>query len=282
MATMTEHDFAFDSRSGPGIGNVHFANSMALPSYLGDFLDDAVMTELLFAQQDYPGIDCSERQDTLDPDVLLRKSDRTKFSDDVPSIVAEDKSCGSNDLEMKEASPDDGQSSPKGANGPDSSNRSKKRTSSTRCHPKKRAGTGGGRKRREQDLEKNRVAANKCRQKKKMGMAKLDDRCRDLAARNGFLREEVNNLGSTVLDLKELAFQHAECGYALIEEYIRAEAHKTQAWTRSRGQEVLSMEESPLQNQRQSGTPPTFDFPNTDPGGARHEDSAVAAGSASV
>lgn len=60
-----------------------------------------------------------------------------------------------------------------------------------------------------------------------MGMAKLDDRCRDLAARNGFLREEVNNLGSTVLDLKELAFQHAECGYALIEEYIRAEAHKT-------------------------------------------------------
>lgn len=81
MATMTEHDFAFGSRPGPGIGNVHFANSTALPSYLNGFLDDAVMTELLSTQQDYP--------DTVDPDVLLRKSDRPMFSDDVPSIIAE-------------------------------------------------------------------------------------------------------------------------------------------------------------------------------------------------
>lgn len=218
---MTEHDFAFDSRSGPGVDNFHVADSMALSSYLNGFLDDAVTTELLFAQQDYP--------DTVDPDVLLRKSDRTKFSDDVPSIIAEGKGSGSNDLEMKEASPDDDQSSPKGANKPDGSSKSKKRMLSTRGRPNRRADTAGGRKRREQDLERNRVAANKCRQKKKNWMARLDDRYQDLAARNGFLEGEANNLGSTVLCLKELVFQHVECGYAPIEGYIRAEAHKTQA-----------------------------------------------------
>lgn len=274
MATMTEHDFAFGSRPGPGIGNVHFANSTALPSYLNGFLDDAVMTELLSTQQDYP--------DTVDPDVLLRKSDRPMFSDDVPSIIAEGKSHGSNDLEKKEASPDDDQSSSKDANKSDSSSKSKNGTLSTSGRPSRRADTRGGRKKREQDLERNRVAANKCRQKKKNWMDKLGHRYQGLAARNGFLAEEVNSLGNIVLDLKELVFQHVECGYAPIEGYIKVEAHKTQAWARSRGQQLLSMEESPLQSQLQGGMPPTFDIPKTDLGGTRHEDSAMAAGSAST
>lgn len=118
--------------------------------------------------------------------------------------------------------------------------------------------------------------------KRKNWMDKLGHRYQGLAARNGFLAEEVNSLGNIVLDLKELVFQHVECGYAPIEGYIKVEAHKTQAWARSRGQQLLSMEESPLQSQLQGGMPPTFDIPKTDLGGTRHEDSAMAAGSAST
>ncbi|KAH7063238.1 hypothetical protein B0J12DRAFT_533620, partial [Macrophomina phaseolina] len=97
------------------------------------------------------------------------------------------------------------------------------------------------RKKREQNLEKNRIAANKCRQRKKDWVAKIDNRHRDLAAHNKFLMAEVDSLSSAVFELKVLAFQHVECGYAPIHEYIKREAERVPVRARSRANTWLSM-----------------------------------------
>ncbi|EKG09430.1 Basic-leucine zipper (bZIP) transcription factor [Macrophomina phaseolina MS6] len=237
MATTTENVFAFNPQPGPGTEIIDFVGSAALPTSFSSFFDNSFMAKLPFTQQACLGIEFEPRkdshmqQDTVDPKILLRAIDRSISSNEVPSTFLEDKDCESNGLETEEASLRDGQiqSSPKGGNRPRSSNRSKKHSASTRSRSKRKADTEEARKRREEKLDKNRIAVNKCRQRKKNFMAKLDDLSRDLAARNRFLITEVENLGSTVLELKELVFQHVECGYAPIEEYVKAEANKLQS-----------------------------------------------------
>ncbi|EKG16546.1 Transcription factor Jun [Macrophomina phaseolina MS6] len=81
---------------------------------------------------------------------------------------------------------------------------------------------------RDQFLERNRVAAHKCRQKKKEWMAKLDDEFRDLSAKNKYLQAEVQLLSNTLYELKNLIFQHTDCRYGPIDEFIRLEAEKVQ------------------------------------------------------
>ncbi|KAH7063639.1 hypothetical protein B0J12DRAFT_539278, partial [Macrophomina phaseolina] len=73
---------------------------------------------------------------------------------------------------------------------------------------------------RDQFLERNRVAAHKCRQKKKEWMAKLDDKFRDLSAKNKYLQAEVQLLSNTLYELKNLIFQHTDCRYGPIDEFI--------------------------------------------------------------
>ncbi|KAL0262838.1 hypothetical protein SLS55_001812 [Diplodia seriata] len=86
---------------------------------------------------------------------------------------------------------------------------------------------------RDQFLERNRVAAHKCRQKKKEWMVQLDNDCRDLAARNKYLSAEVNVLSNTMYELKNLIFQHADCGYQPINEFIGKEAEKVHVGVRA-------------------------------------------------
>ncbi|OJD31217.1 bzip transcription factor [Diplodia corticola] len=82
---------------------------------------------------------------------------------------------------------------------------------------------------RDQFLERNRVAAHKCRQKKKEWMVQLDNDCRDLTAKNKYLIAEVNLLSNTLYELKNLVFQHADCGYHPVNEFISNEAEKVRA-----------------------------------------------------
>lgn len=79
---------------------------------------------------------------------------------------------------------------------------------------------------RDQFLERNRVAAHKCRQKKKEWMVSLDNDCRDLSAKNKYLAAEVDMLQKTLYELKNLIFQHADCGYQPINEFIGNEAER--------------------------------------------------------
>ncbi|EKG09494.1 Fos transforming protein [Macrophomina phaseolina MS6] len=81
---------------------------------------------------------------------------------------------------------------------------------------------------RDHFLERNRLAAHKCRQKKKELIAKLNDEFQNLSARNKYLQAEVQLLENTSYELKNLILQHTDCHYGPINEFIRIEAEKVQ------------------------------------------------------
>ncbi|KAB2581172.1 Basic leucine zipper transcriptional factor ATF-like 3 [Lasiodiplodia theobromae] len=114
-------------------------------------------------------------------------------------------------------------------------------TTSALCEPPKAAGKRKGRSRatrqnrgetaktrakREVNLEKNRLAANRCRKKKREWIDRLEDKHRQLSARNKLLREELAELYDTVYTLKELVLGHADCGSRPIDDYVRREAEQ--------------------------------------------------------
>ncbi|KAB2104170.1 hypothetical protein AG0111_0g7622 [Alternaria gaisen] len=73
---------------------------------------------------------------------------------------------------------------------------------------------------RQTHLEKNRVAAHKCRQRKKEYINSLEGRAREFSARNKMLKENVALLREEVLDLKNEVLAHAGCGFWAIDEYL--------------------------------------------------------------
>ncbi|KAE8377345.1 hypothetical protein BDV26DRAFT_216141 [Aspergillus bertholletiae] len=68
------------------------------------------------------------------------------------------------------------------------------------------------RQKREKFLERNRLAASKCRQKKKEHTKLLEARFREVSARKGELENEIEHLRSEVLSLKNEMLRHAQCG----------------------------------------------------------------------
>ncbi|KAF2138718.1 uncharacterized protein K452DRAFT_300803 [Aplosporella prunicola CBS 121167] len=79
---------------------------------------------------------------------------------------------------------------------------------------------------REQFLERNRIAAHKCRQKKKEWMVGLDEQCRDLSAHNKLLQAHVAELSEEVFRLKNMVFQHTDCRFPPIQAYIQSTAEQ--------------------------------------------------------
>ncbi|KAF2745490.1 hypothetical protein M011DRAFT_137593 [Sporormia fimetaria CBS 119925] len=77
---------------------------------------------------------------------------------------------------------------------------------------------------RESHLEKNRVAAHKCRQRRKEYIANLENRSRDLSTNNRVLKESVATLRDEVLSLKNILLEHAGCGCWAIDEYLKKSA----------------------------------------------------------
>lgn len=77
---------------------------------------------------------------------------------------------------------------------------------------------------RESHLEKNRIAAHKCRQKKKEWVEDLEMQARELTAVRAHLRSHVAMLREQVLLLKNELLSHANCGCGRIDAYVNRTA----------------------------------------------------------
>jgi hypothetical protein len=73
---------------------------------------------------------------------------------------------------------------------------------------------------RQSHLEKNRVAAHKCRQRKKEYINGLEGRAREFTSKNKALKENVALLRDEVLSLKNEVLRHAGCGFWAVDEYL--------------------------------------------------------------
>lgn len=74
-------------------------------------------------------------------------------------------------------------------------------------------------------LERNRVAASKCRQKKKEWTSNLEARARELQNSKNQLQLIVNSLKDEVMFLKSEMFKHTGCGCGQIRDYLGREAN---------------------------------------------------------
>jgi len=77
---------------------------------------------------------------------------------------------------------------------------------------------------REMYLEKNRIAAIKCRQKKKTWESELVAQARELSAARACLRPCVTALREEVIALKTELLKHVNCGCTAIHEYLTQSA----------------------------------------------------------
>jgi hypothetical protein len=73
---------------------------------------------------------------------------------------------------------------------------------------------------RQSHLEKNRVAAHKCRMRKKDYINGLEERARIFTTKNKALKENVAMLREEVLELKNEVLRHAGCGFWAVDEYL--------------------------------------------------------------
>lgn len=95
--------------------------------------------------------------------------------------------------------------------------KSKKQTSSESSNPDDA--------RRSKFLERNRVAASKCRQKKKEWTQNLEDRARDLQKDKNNLRVLVESLSEELYYLKTQCMEHRDCECDGIRRYLNDPAH---------------------------------------------------------
>ncbi|KJZ67926.1 hypothetical protein HIM_12685 [Hirsutella minnesotensis 3608] len=68
--------------------------------------------------------------------------------------------------------------------------------------------------------EKNRIAADKCRSKKRRAVAQLKSKYETLEAKHRQLLESVSDLVSETHTLKNMLMQHGNCNCALIQKYL--------------------------------------------------------------
>lgn len=85
-------------------------------------------------------------------------------------------------------------------------------------------GGGAAEKRRKRNLERNRAAASKCRQRKKQWQDGLERRKMELESRYKALTLESKELMDEVTQLKNLVMAHATCNDPNIDDWIRNEA----------------------------------------------------------
>lgn len=77
---------------------------------------------------------------------------------------------------------------------------------------------------RERFLKRNRVAASKCRQKKKEYINGLEERARELTSTRNHLMAYVASLKDEIIALKTEMLKHSNCNCVAIQEYLRREA----------------------------------------------------------
>ncbi|KAG8530406.1 uncharacterized protein KY384_004908 [Bacidia gigantensis] len=91
--------------------------------------------------------------------------------------------------------------------------------------------------RRSKFLERNRIAASKCRQKKKEWTQNLETRARDLQKDNSDLHTMIDSLSQEVFYLKTQCGQHIGCDCSEIQRFMKDPAHDLsshhqQSWSR--------------------------------------------------
>lgn len=117
----------------------------------------------------------------------------------------------------------------------DASSASRRKSSTASASKRSRKGSRGHNKdeeasepeedaKREKFLERNRVAASKCRQKKKEWTNGLEDRLRHLQAENTHLKSFTATLREEVLTLKGEMLKHQSCGCHGIRNYLANQA----------------------------------------------------------
>ncbi|KAH8196429.1 hypothetical protein TruAng_009416 [Truncatella angustata] len=72
--------------------------------------------------------------------------------------------------------------------------------------------------------EKNRIAASKCRRKKKVEEQQLEERRRMLQVQHAILQDSAAQLRNEVLHLKNEILKHGTCDYPPIQNYIKQAA----------------------------------------------------------
>ncbi|RKP10463.1 hypothetical protein THASP1DRAFT_21825 [Thamnocephalis sphaerospora] len=76
-------------------------------------------------------------------------------------------------------------------------------------------------KKRKRFLERNRVAAYKCRQKKKLWMQELEANSEEVVKRNKALHLLVNQLKEEAIQLKNQLLAHQNCDCNVIQQYVQ-------------------------------------------------------------
>ncbi|KAM0246553.1 hypothetical protein ACHAP5_004677 [Fusarium lateritium] len=83
-----------------------------------------------------------------------------------------------------------------------------------------------GSERRDKFLKRNRIAASKCRQKKKEWVGNLEDTRYGLEHENNVLHKQYNGLVDELSTIKNQLMQHASCNDANINQWLDNEARK--------------------------------------------------------
>jgi cyclic AMP-dependent transcription factor ATF-2 len=91
---------------------------------------------------------------------------------------------------------------------------------------RKESNTAENDQKRSKFLERNRIAASKCREKKKQYVSELEEAKIELETKHAHLQIEVNELMSTVGLLKDQLMAHAKCNDPNIDQWIHNEARR--------------------------------------------------------
>jgi hypothetical protein len=97
-------------------------------------------------------------------------------------------------------------------------------------------------------LKRNRIAASKCRQKKKEWVSSLEDTRYDLEHENNVLHKQYNGLVDELSTIKNQLMQHASCNDANINQWLDNEARKFVQRIASQNQAQVQAQAQPHQN----------------------------------
>ncbi|OAQ32295.1 hypothetical protein K457DRAFT_47785, partial [Linnemannia elongata AG-77] len=75
---------------------------------------------------------------------------------------------------------------------------------------------------RQKFLERNRMAASKCREKKRLQTLKTIEDADVITARNQALHETLDELQEEVRTLKNLILCHRDCGCDVIQKFVQS------------------------------------------------------------
>ncbi|KAM3519646.1 hypothetical protein NHJ13051_007349 [Beauveria bassiana] len=213
-------------------------------------------------------------------------SSRTTSTSSVPRLSTPNTEDDEDDLD-EEAEEDDTSKKPNTRSKtkmPAASTRSKTTNATTSSTKSKRGGAGAAvgaaDKRRKRNLERNRAAASKCRQRKKQWQDGLERKKMELETRYKALHGEAKDLMEEVAQLKNFVMAHAACNDANIDDWIRNEAdnfvrrmsgaHMHQASQSASAAASMGQMRSPTQSVL-TATPPMNDSLNAmfAPGGSK-------------